>query len=119
MLTAIEYIRTKHRMCSYHGLCVACPIKDSKCDSGLLCNEWCSNNPAKAIELVEQWGKDHPVKTILMDFLEKYPDAELQRDGFPIVCPHNLGYPSRKPHCLEDEVECELCWNTPLEEVNK
>lgn len=53
-------------------------------------------------------------KTILQDFLEKYPNAKL-RKGIPRgVCAEGLGY------CVCDiDKSCFDCWNTPMGEVVK
>lgn len=78
--------------------------------------------PEKAISIVEKWAKEHPRKTILQDFLEKYPKAELIHNKFPEICPHSLGYATNKECFLDTDEqfvseECEECWNRPLEEV--
>ena len=35
-----------------------------------------NENPEKAVEIVEQWAKDHPRKTYRDDFFEKFPNAK-------------------------------------------
>lgn len=55
------------------------------------------------------------MKTYLEDFLEKHPNAILDREGLPTVCPYQLGY--GKPICEEVEALnlnmyfCKKCWN--------
>lgn len=44
------------------------------------------------ISRVEQWSKEHPRKTRLQDFLEKYPNAPRNKSGTPKLMPWNLGY---------------------------
>ena len=44
-----------------------------------------NENPEKAVEIVEQWAKDHPRKTYRDDFFEKFPDAPKDTRGYPIV----------------------------------
>ena len=52
-------------------------------------------------------------KTILQDFLEKYPNAPKEEDGKPMdICPYHLGYAPNKS-CMK--MNCEDCWNRPLE----
>lgn len=74
------------------------------------------SNPCDAVKLVEQWSKEHPRKTRLQDFLEKYPNALLTLDGmkFPKVCAQNLGY-CESCHGGES-VGCYQCWNEPVED---
>lgn len=87
-MDAVEYLKEANRMC--------CALECSECElnshgyniMGL------GTNPCDAIKLVEQWSKEHPRKTRLQDFLEKYPNAPLTLDGrkFPKACAQNLGY---------------------------
>ena len=48
-------------------------------------------------------------KTLLQDFLEKYPNTPLGNDGTPLACPYLLGYVDEKG-CHGD---CIDCWNQP------
>ena len=64
---------------------------------------------------MEQWSKEHPKKTRLQDFLEKYPNAPKISDGTPRVCAAALGY---RNFCeiRSDDINCKNCWNHILEE---
>lgn len=74
---------------------------------------WDSYGISKGIvEFVERWSKNHPQKTRLQDFLEKYPNAPIEVDGTPKVCCENLGY---SKDC-NAEVDCVSCWNKVMEE---
>lgn len=44
----------------------------------------------KFVEIVEQWAKEHPVKTRKSEFLKMWPDAEIGSDGLPTVAPCQL-----------------------------
>lgn len=117
MLTALEFFKTKHRMCNTPDSCIDCPIYSKKARRQW-CSAWINTHPEEAISIVEQWGKEHPVKTIASDFFEKYPNAPRIND-VPDLCIMDIGI---KPHihdCIGDPIECEMCWNRPLEEVNK
>ena len=60
------------------------------------------------------WSQEHPRKTMLQDFLEKYPYAKLRNDGTPEgICPDILGYEDGESWC---DRKCVKCWNRPLEE---
>lgn len=39
------------------------------------------------VDLVEEWSKEHPLKTRQSVFLEQYPDVELTKDGVISICP--------------------------------
>lgn len=85
-MDALEFFKARKRMCEatkcdscklYHmqgGCCIA-PEKE-KIDA---CEE--------AIAIVEQWAKDHPIKTRQSEFLEHYPDARITTYGCLNVCP--------------------------------
>ena len=45
---------------------------------------------SKFVETVEQWAKEHPVKTRMSEFLKQWPDAEIGGDGLPHVAPCQL-----------------------------
>lgn len=123
-MTALEYFREKARMtepnaysvCQIH--CEDCPL--STCNNGkdIYCREFEIFYPKKAIAIVQKWSAAHPRRTILQDFLEKYPDAPLTDEGYPELCPHHLGY--EEETCVEVlNQKCKECWNRPLEEVRK
>ena len=46
------------------------------------------------------------------DFLEKCPNALLEDDGMPLACPDKPGYLPQDYGC---NLNCESCWNQPLE----
>lgn len=65
------------------------------------------------VNAVEQWSKEHPQKTRLQDFKEKYPNMKLRDSGIPWACCSYLGYCES---CNEAKSNCAVCWNTPVEE---
>lgn len=65
------------------------------------------------VEKVERWAQEHPAKTRPNDFLEKYPDATLDKSGIPEgICVKRLGY---KGIDCDDDGFCDQCWNRPIE----
>ena len=109
-----EFFKEYKRMCANYPSCSDdnCPLNGltDGCDHFIGIDE-------EVISTVEKWAAEHPRKTILQDFLEKYPDAKLQADGTPIViCPHTLGYPICE-NCDINGFNCVACWNRPLEDV--
>lgn len=102
---------TRIRMCkAAKDSCSNCPISAINVD-GISCSDFILANPEKSIEIITNWGKEHPEKTILDDFKEKHPNAPLNDNGRPHVCPMYLGYIST---CT---TRCEECWSRPLSEV--
>lgn len=107
-MDAVKYLKERNRMCdTFDLLCSGCPLGNSVED----CDDLQRERPEKAVEMVEKWSKENPEKTILQDFLEKYPNAQLCDDGTPNVCPKDLGI-SNMCVSLND---CHDCWNRPLE----
>lgn len=107
-MDAVKYLKERSRMCDTFGLsCSGCPLGNSVED----CDDLQGESLEKAVEIVEKWSKEHPQKTILQDFLEKYPKAQLCDDGTPNVCPKDLGI-SNMCVSLND---CHDCWNRPVE----
>lgn len=116
-MDTIEFIKERNRMCDYY--------KDNRCWND---NEQCpvlyckchdfrnaADDEFKIVNVVEQWSKNHPKKTMLRDFLEKFPNALLDKDGVPEkFCPHDVGYTSGY-YCHKEPRNCVKCWNRSLE----
>lgn len=84
MMDAVKFLKTLRRMCDYK--CRDCEFgKRSGLDS---CASWQKKHPEEAVAIVEQWAKEHPVKTRQSVFLEQWPDARIHgADGLPFVSP--------------------------------
>lgn len=115
-MNAVEFIKTANRLCKNRG-CTECPL----CKNGA-CLATCSDVSVKNIEetvsILEQWAKDHPVKTRQSEFLRMFPNADMQRiyTLFPCVMDQTI----RPTRCVKYEsfsspkkcVECRYAyWN--------
>lgn len=112
-MTALEFLKCKDRICRTYA-CNVCPIWRSRPDQAEGCGIFLRKYPEKAISIVEKWSKEHPRKTILQDFLEKYPNALLEMDGTPRICLKELGYPT-DGYSKGCECDCVPCWNRCME----
>ena len=85
-MDAVEFLKQFHRMCStyIYGSCIGCPA--SKCR----CGDQFDGQEEDGVSIVEQWAKEHPVKTRQSEFLKQWPDAEIGEDGLPVVAPCQL-----------------------------
>lgn len=115
-MDAVEFLKEWKRMCE-STLYGDCPVnKYCRCcvDSEISILE---SESEKIVNIIEQWSKEHPRKTRLQDFLEKYPNAKLSADGAPFACVGDLGYCVRdfSANCLSD-YDCVECWNQPFED---
>lgn len=118
-MDAVKFLKESARMCDSQKSCDDCPflLPDRYCLRDLLDNPSCGRFE-EAVNIVEKWSTDHPVKTKLMDFLEKYPEARLQpRSGVPELHPDILGYcGDRKCEtCDKRHYTITHCWDSPLE----
>lgn len=103
-----EFYQKYRRMCESYKNCKGCP-RDYK---GCLDFERIGVELDELENDVEQWSKEHPKRTRLQDFREKYPNALLYYDGTPKPCCSDLGYCKECP----EVTTCEECWNMPVEE---
>ena len=114
-MTAVEYFREKARMTKRCAEpCAKCLLANYNNGDECSCILFEQKHTDQAIAIVQKWSQEHPSKTILQDFLEKYPSAPLEDTGIPLMCPEKLGYLSRD--CSDAcKVSCVECWNQPLE----
>lgn len=82
-MDAIEYVKQRKRMCDYYVACSLCPAGQCKGCASL-------DEIPNVLPIVEQWAKEHPVKTRQSEFLKQCPDAEIGDDGYPSVAPCQL-----------------------------
>ena len=88
--------------------CMSCPL----CIENNEKNKPCSDlTEEENVEIIEKWSREHPIKTMMDDFFEKFPNAPKQLRGIPRICPYNCGY------VVDDwcEGDCLKCWSRPLE----
>ena len=123
-MDAVKYFGEKKRMLNSLGgtggrchsvRCLDCPLYSMNNGIDAVCEELELLYPERAIEIIEKWSQEHPRKTMLSDFLEKYPNAQLDKNGTPCICPDELGYCEGR-YCKPNELDCVKCWNRPLEE---
>lgn len=90
-----KFLEEARKMCKARSTCVDCPIKhngNSCLFYGNFPENWTQEEIERVAPIVEQWSEEHPKKTRLTDFLEKYPNAPLNPIGTPKLMPWNLGY---------------------------
>lgn len=116
-MDTLKFMKEYRRMCNYYPRCFECPRADEpNCNIEEMSDEELEN----FVNTVEQWSKEHPQRTRLQDFLEKYPDAEVLPDGQPVICCARLGYREYCGKSFDDNHKefkvCFNCWNMPVEE---
>ena len=82
-MDAVEYVKQRNRMCDYYVNCGNCPASNYEGCA-------CLNEIPNLVPIVEQWAKEHPVKTRQSEFLKQWPDAEIDGDGLLSIAPCQL-----------------------------
>ena len=115
-MDAVEFLKEAKRYCKWcknttqdgkKRLCDACYFEKL--------NDIFNLHPmayGKFVETVEQWVKEHPVKTRQSEFLKQWPDAEISDDGLPAISPCQLNvlfiHGKSQKDC-EDRGVCDKC----------
>ena len=93
-MDAVEFLKEAKRYCEWcknttqdgkKRLCDACYFEKLNDIFDLHPMAYC-----KFVEIVEQWAKEHPIKTRQDEFFNQWPDAEIGYDGLPTVAPCQL-----------------------------
>lgn len=102
-MDAVEFYKQFARYCSstYCGKCTIvdeCLTKSKKC-----------NDAEKIVSTIEQWSKDHPLKTRQSEFLKMFPNAQMSVDGDVIfMCPKYIDESyCHKENC--NNINCRDC----------
>lgn len=93
-----KLLRDYGRMC-LEANCNDCRIGK---EDGLYvgCQRWVSEHPKEAVEAIEKWGAEHPVKTRQSEFLKLYPNARLDEENFITICPCELNNDMEQETCV-------------------
>ena len=82
-MDAVEFLKALGRLCNNYLCGDNCPLIDS-------CDDESDDGYVRKVQIVEQWAKEHPVKTRQDEFLKQWPNAEIGDDGLPTVAPCQL-----------------------------
>ena len=116
----INFFSELKRLCSLRLTCGAV-AHDEQCPLSGFCELTYSKiyieDAKTAVENLQKWSDEHPKKTYIQDFLEKFPKAQIDSDGSPFACRKKLygGVRPNDKRCDRRET-CKNCWNKPMEE---
>ena len=79
-MDAVEFLKSLRRLCNNYLCGDNCPLIDS-------CDDESDDGYVRKVQIVEQWAKEHPVKTRQSEFLKMFPNARIESDGMPSICP--------------------------------
>ncbi len=105
-MDVVEFIKTRSRMCRVYDDCADCPL-DFFCEEEYQKQDF-GDCAVKAVRTVEQWAKEHPVKTRQSEMLKLFPDADMH-NGVLEFCPQRFGYFKDNRKCCEPKTECNEC----------
>lgn len=95
-MDAVEYIKEAKRICKSRSVCKSvsgkCPLLDENghCTATAdICATDIIEKAEKAVQIVEQWAKDNPIKTRQSEFLRMFPNAQ-RGNGVVDICPMNF-----------------------------
>ena len=100
------------QMCKTCDDCIDCPlytVSEENEYGGRNCNDFVVLHPAEASAIIDKWCAEHPQKTYLQDFLEKFPKASVALVGCRVAI-----YEGET--CSTPERNCADCWNEVMSE---
>lgn len=114
-MDAVEFFKTMNRLCRTQG-CEECPVfKEGLCMVMRIGSFGGDSDKSieETISKVEQWAKDHPVKTRQSEFLKMFPNAH--KSGRVLdICPQTLNI-EYMPLKRCENISCSACktdyWN--------
>ena len=81
-MDAVEYLKALGRLCNDYLCGDNCPLID-------ICHDASDDGYVRKVQIVEQWAKEHPVKTRQSEFLKMFPSALID-GGSLCICPKIL-----------------------------
>ena len=77
------------RMCNSYNGCNRCQLYHRNNKMNIECDDFITENPDKANEIILNWCEEHPVKTRQSEFLKMFPNASIIADTVAI-CPKDI-----------------------------
>lgn len=111
MAEFVEVMRQKKRLCKGRD-CDDCPLSMRQRGGDMVCSEYMTLCPEEAEKIIMTWAKNNPEKTMKDVLLEKFPNAQKNPEGAPVICVTHVGF--KKPEsCI---IPCSKCWKRPAPE---
>lgn len=112
-MDAVEFLKEEDRMCDKYKYssdytCSDCPCHSKRNGTDEICISLRKTDPAKYVEIVEKWSKEHSVKTRQSEFLKMFPNADLTINGVINICPRytDINYRKQDECCDTDCGDC-------------
>lgn len=94
-MDAVKFLKEKKRMCDFfhnQSLCSKCPIQKLECGTGELDDV---EQMIVAVEAVERWSTQHPIKTRQNMIIKEFPNIEMIGDFIDL-----------RPCDMDPEINC-------------
>lgn len=100
-MDAVEFLKAKYRLCGNYPCGDDCPLIDS-------CDDESDEGYIRQVHTVEQWAKEHPIKTRQSEFLKMFPNASVGYNGTLVICPSQADTKA-VVGCVRSERNCDKC----------
>ena len=92
-MDAVEFIKQVRRMGKQKGEAICFKLEEID---------------TEIVEKVEQWAKEHPIKTRQSEFLKMFPNASVGYNGTLVICPSQADT-NAVAECVRSERNCDKC----------
>lgn len=92
-MDAVKFLKTVDRLCRAKEDCSSCPLNGYACDANLkdVARYYTLESVQDMVQKLEQWAKEHPVRTRQSEFLRMFPNAMInESDGILCITPCNI-----------------------------
>lgn len=117
-MDAVEFLRERRRMCNAQDDCDTCPI-GIVCADYFVDHNYSQEKSSGMVSTVEQWAKEHPIKTRQSVFLEQFPNAPIYTNTHNVALDPCLIDTTLRGHCPTGR-GCDICrrefWLAEVEE---
>jgi len=87
-MDAVKFISEHKRMCESFGTsCNGCPLHGHPCT---FISSITNGDCKRILVKVEQWSKEHPIKTRQSELLRVIPNLRLDKNGSIFLCPATI-----------------------------
>ena len=100
-MDAVEFLRVRRKLCNDNVCGESCPLF-------YCCDDSPEDNRIRQVLTVEQWAKEHSVKTRQSELLKLFPDTDMH-NGVLEFCSQRFGYFKDNRKCCEPKTECNEC----------
>ena len=87
-MDAVKFLEETRRMCDTYDTCEGCPADARGNFVDCRVDIMQAIDAADAVAIVEEWSKEHPIKTRNSEFLKHYPNADVLDNGVTNMCPN-------------------------------